>query len=99
MSNIIKWALLGAGAVLIIGLIMALPFVGFIDFQEFGNGLTDIVEVCGDFFISARGLINSFLTPFGRGLLTGLLIWLFGKWAITVSIKTVVWVYHFVFRG
>lgn len=99
MSNAIKWALLAAGAVLLIGLVMALPFVDFIDFGEFGIAITNIVNVAGNFFWSARGLINCFLLPFGRTVLSGILIWLFGKWAITISIKTVTWVYHFVFRG
>lgn len=99
MSNAVKWALLGAGAVLLIGLVMALPFVEFINFGEFGVAVSNIVSVAGDFFSSARGLINCFLLPFGRTVLSGLLIWLFGKWAIMISIKTVTWVYHFVFRG
>lgn len=99
MSNAVKWALLGAGAVLLIGLVMALPFVEFINFGEFGGAVSNIVSVCGGLFSSARGLINCFLLPFGRTVLSGLLIWLFGKWAIMISIKTVTWVYHFVFRG
>lgn len=99
MSNAVKWALLAAGAVLLIGLVMALPFVEFINFGEFGVAVSNIVSVAGDFFSSARGLINCFLLPFGRTVLSGLLIWLFGKWAIMISIKTVTWVYHFVFRG
>ncbi len=99
MSNAVKWALLAAGAVLLIGLVMALPFVEFINFGEFGVAISNIVEVAGDLFTSARGLVNCFLLPFGRTVLTGLLIWLFGKWAIMISIKTVTWVYHFIFRG
>lgn len=99
MSNAIKWALLAAGAVLLIGLVMALPFVEFVNFSEFGSAITNIVSVCGETFSSARGLINCFLLPFGRTMLTGLLMWLFGKWALMISIKTVTWVYHFVFRG
>ncbi len=99
MSNAVKWALLAAGAVLLIGLVMVLPFVEFINFGEFGAAISNIVSVVGGLFSSARGLINCFLLPFGRTVLSGLLIWLFGKWAITVSIKTVTWVYHFIFRG
>lgn len=99
MSNAVKWALLAAGAVLLIGLVMALPFVDFIDFGEFGVAINNIVTVAGDFLQSARGLVNCFLLPFGRTVLSGILIWLFGKWAISISIKTVTWVYHFVFRG
>ena len=99
MSNAIKWGLLSAGAVLLIGLVMALPFVDFINFGEFGGAISNIVSVAGGLFSSARGLINCFLLPFGRTVLSGLLIWLFGKWAITICFKTVTWVYHFVFRG
>lgn len=99
MSNAIKWALLTAGALMLIGLVMALPFVQFIDFGEFGTAVNNIVSVVGNLFSSARGLINSFLLPFGRTVLTGLLVWFFGKWAIMVSIKIATGIYHFVFRG
>ena len=99
MSNAVKWALLAAGAVLLIGLVMALPFVEFINFGEFGGAISNIVNVAGGLFSSARGLVNCFLLSFGRTVLSGLLIRLFGKWAIMISIKTVTWVYHFVFRG
>ena len=88
MSDLVKWGLLTAGLIALVGLIMALPFVGY-----------NIVDVAGGFFQSARGLINCFLLPFGRNLLSGILFWLFGKWAITVAIKIVAWVYHFIFRG
>lgn len=99
MSNIVKWALLAAGAVALIALIMVLPVSGFVDPTEFGNMVGRLAFLAGGFLRSARGLINCFLTPFGRTMLTGLLIWLFAKWAITLGIKIGVWVYHFVLRG
>ena len=99
MSDVVKWGLLTAGLIALIGLVMALPFVGFIDLGEFSAAINNIVSVAGTFFQDARGLINSFLLPFGRTLLSGIMVWLFGKWAITVAIKIVAWVYHFVFRG
>lgn len=99
MSDLVKWGLLTAGLIALVGLIMALPFVGFIDLGQFSAALGNIVTVVGGFFQSARGLINCFLLPFGRTLLSGIIIWLFGKWAITVAIKIVAWVYHFIFRG
>lgn len=98
MSDIVKWGLLVAGAVLIIGLIVALPFMDFIDVGQFGGLITQLVEIAGDGFVFGRGLINNFLTPFGRVALTGLLYWLFGKWAITIAIKLIIWVYHFIFK-
>ena len=99
MSDVVKWALLGAGVVLLIGLVAALPFVEFIDFGQFGSAVGNIIDICATMFMRARGLINCFLLPFGRTVLSGLLVWLFGKWAMMISIKTVAWVYHFVFRG
>lgn len=98
MSDAIKWGLLIAGAVIIIGLIVALPFVDFINVGQFGQLISRLVDLAGDGFIFGRGLLNNFLTPFGRAALTGLLFWFFGKWAITVAIKIVVWAYHFIFK-
>lgn len=99
MSDVVKWGLLAGGLVALMILIGALPFVQFIDLGQFGTAVNNIVSVAGDGFRSARGIINCFLLPFGRTVLSGLLIWLFGKWAITIGIKITAWVYHFVFRG
>lgn len=98
MGDAIKWGLLGTAIVVLIGLIVVLPFNNFINVGEFGATITTIVTVCGTAFQSARGLINSFLTPFGRTLVTGMLLWFFGKWAVMVAIKIVAWVYHFIFK-
>lgn len=99
MSDVIKWALLAAAAIALIALIVALPVAEYINPTEFGNMIGRLVSIVGDFFQDARGLINNFLTPFGRGALTGLLIWMFGKWAITLAIRIGAWIYHFIFRG
>ncbi len=99
MSDIVKWGLLTAGLIAIVALVMNLPFVEYADMGEFAAAINNIVSVCGEFFQDARGLINCFLLPFGRTLLSGIMVWLFGKWAITVAIKITAWVYHFIFRG
>lgn len=98
MSDVAKWALLVAAAVAIIALIVALPFVKYIDLGEFGYMLGELGTLCGGAFASARGLINCFLTPFGRTLLSGLLYYLFGKFIITIGIKVTAWAYHFIFK-
>lgn len=98
MSDAIKWALLVAGAVVIIGLIVALPFMDFMNVGEFADLIQGLVNIAGNGFVFARGLINNFLTPFGRTALTGLMVWLFGKWAIMIAIKISVWAYHFIFK-
>lgn len=98
MSDVAKWALLVAGALILIGLIMALPFVEFINLGEFSAAISNVVNIAGNAFQFGRGLINNFLLPFGRTVVTGLMYWLIGKWAITIAIKITAWVYHFIFK-
>lgn len=98
MSDIAKWGLLVAGAVALIALIVALPFVEFINVGEFTSAINTIVEVCSDGFLFGRGLLNNFLSPFGRGLVTGILLYLFGKFFIGITIKITSWIYHFIFK-
>lgn len=98
MSDAIKWALLIAGAVIIVGLIVSLPFMEFMNVGEFANLISGLVDIAGSSFAFARGLLNNFLTPFGRTALTGLLFWMFGKFAIMITIKITVWAYHFIFK-
>lgn len=98
MSDVAKWTLLVAGAVVLIGLVVALPFVEFIDLGQFTDILASITEIAGDAFCFGRGLINLFLLPFGRKVLSGLMVWFVAKWAILSSIKIGTWIYHFVFK-
>lgn len=98
MSDAVKWALLVAGAVALIALIMSLPFVGFINVDNFSEGLLTLTTYAGNAFYTARCLINNFLSPTGRVILSGLLFWFFGKWAITITIKITAWIYHFIFK-
>ena len=98
MSDIAKWALLVAGALALIALIVALPFVEFINIDEFTAAIGNVVSIAGNAFQFGRGLINLFLLPFGRTVATGLMFWLIGKWAITITIKIGAWIYHFIFK-
>ena len=98
MSDVAKWALLVAGALVLLGLVLSLPFVEYINLEQLTKILATITEIAGDSFRFARGLVNLFLLPFGRKILTGLIVWLVGKWAILMTIKTGAWVYHFIFK-
>lgn len=98
MGDVVKWGLLVAGAVVLIGLVLALPFVDFIDLGQFGDALANVVSIAGGAFEFARGLLNNFVLPFGRTVITGLMYWLLGKWAITITIKIGAWIYHFIFK-
>lgn len=98
MSDIAKWALLVVGAVALIGLIVALPFVKFIDVGQLASAVNNIVTIAGDAFRFGRGLVNLFLLPFGRKIVTGLMIWLIGKRVIPLAIKIGAWVRHYIFK-
>lgn len=98
MSDVAKWTLLVAGAVVLIGLVVALPFVEFIDLGQFTEILARITEIAGEAFRFGRGLINLFLLPFGREVLSVLMEWFVAKWAILGTIKIGTWIYHFIFK-
>lgn len=98
MSDIAKWGLLVAGAVALIALIIAMPFMDFINFGELGNNISTLLFFVGDAFTFGRRLINVFLTPFGRSIVTGLMIYWLAKPFIGMGIKMTAWIYHFVFK-
>lgn len=98
MSDIAKWALLIAGAVALIALVLALPFMDFLDTGELSSAIGDIVSVAGGAFGTVRGLLNNLLSPFGRTCLSGLLVYFFTKWIVTAGIKVTTWIYHFIFK-
>ena len=98
MSDIVKWGLLVAGALAALGIVLALPFVEFIDAAQLTAAVANIATIAGDAFRFGRGLINCFLTPFGRSLLTGVMVWLIGKRVALVSIKVGTWIKHYIFK-
>lgn len=99
MSNIVKWGLLAAAVVAMIALIVVLPFNDYINVSEFTSAVNGVVTLCGSYFKFGRGLLNNFLSPFGRACVSGLLAYFFGKFFITIAIKIVAWIQHFIFRG
>ncbi len=99
MSNAVKWALLAAGLIALIALIMALPFVGLIDYGELANSVSAVTSAAGNALYAGRCIVNNFLSPTGRTIFSGLLMYLCCKWAVTIAVKIAAWVYHFIFRG
>lgn len=99
MSDIAKWALLGASALLIIGLLVALPFMEGINIQELTSNINNIVSIASDYLVNAKGLINNFLTPVGRTIFCVVLYWIFGKWFLLGTIRITAYAYHYIFRG
>lgn len=98
MSDIVKWGLLVTGAVIVIGLIVAMPLTEYIDIPVFTSAITVIVNICGDGFRFARGAINNLLSPWARSAVTGLAVYIIGKRFLTLSLKIIIWIYHFIFK-
>lgn len=99
MSDIIKWALLVAGVVIILALIFALPIASGMDLGAFTEGITNIVGILGGYLKTARGFLNNLVLPtIGPPILTACIAWTFTKFFATQAIKIITWVYHFIFK-
>lgn len=97
MSNIVKWGLLGAGLIAIIALVGSLGLTDGLN--QLGGLFNQFVSLSGVYLQKGRGLINNFLTPFGRTLLSGLIGYIFFKWVYIMGAKILATIYHFIFRG
>lgn len=98
MSDIAKWALLVAGMIAIIALIVALPIFDIINIDELTNTVSSIATICSNALQSARGLINYFLTPVGRNILTVVIGYEFAKFAYKWGIKILAYAYKWIFK-
>lgn len=98
MSDVAKWAMLVVGFVAIVGLILTMPFIYYIDADIFGEAITTVINIAGDSFVFARGLINNFFSLWARGAISGLILYWIGKFVMTTSIKILIWAYHFIFK-
>lgn len=98
MGDVVKWGLLVAGIILLIAMVAELPFLEFMNLDELSGAVATVVSVCGGVFRFARGLINNFLTPFGRTAATGLIFWVICKPFIMQAIRYIVMVYHYIFK-
>lgn len=98
MGDVIKWGLLVAGIIVVIAMVAELPFLEFMNLDELTGAISSVVSICGDVFRFARGLINNFLTPFGRVAASGLIFWVICKPYILQGIRYLVMVYHYIFK-
>lgn len=98
MSDVAKWAILGALIVTLIIMILTLPFGQYLNVETLKQSFTVIVNYSSSYLYSARAIINIFLPPVGRQMLSGLMLYLFFSWVIKLSIKIIAWVTHFIFK-
>lgn len=98
MGDVVKWGLLVAGIILLISMVSALPFLEFMNLDELTGAISSVVSICGGAFQFARGLLNNFLSPFGRVSATGLIFWVVCKPFALQAIQYLVMVYHYIFK-
>ena len=98
MSDLAKWALLAAAAIVAIGLIMSLGITDAMNGAVFSAGIANIVSVAADGLKFGRGLVNNFVLPEAIPVVTAVISFSVLKWLVTLTIKISAWVYHFVFK-
>ena len=98
MGEVAKWAILAVAIVTIITMILGFPIMQHANVSVYAQAVTTIITYAGDAFIFARGLVNNLFSPWARSALSGLMLWLIGKWLFTYGLKIIVWAYHYIFR-
>lgn len=98
MGDVVKWGLLVVGILLLISMVAELPFLEFMNLDELTGAISSLVSICSDAFRFGRGVINLFFTEFGRGAVTGLIVWVIIKPFAMQGIQYLVMVYHYIFK-
>ena len=96
MSDLAKWALLVAGAILAVTMVLAVAGDPFNYLDQMGEIIAGFALVAEPYLRFGRGLINNFfLSP---SLVTGVLWWVLVKWFVKLSVRILAWVYHYIFK-
>lgn len=98
MSDVAKWALLVAGFVIILALILALPIASFTNGETVAALFGELVAILSPYILKGRAFINIFLTPFGRTLFSAVIGYMFIRYFITWPIKLITSVYQWIFK-
>lgn len=94
MSQAVKYALLGAALVTVFSLFVALiAFVPIGDITSgFASSVASVMSIAGNFFRTARGIVNHFFDP----AIVSFFLWLlvispFSKWGMRLFIMVYRW--------
>lgn len=98
MADIAKWAILVAGLVAIIALIVALPVFDILNIEILTTSISNVASIAGAALTSARGLINFFVLPQAIPLVTILIGYMIGRPFVLWSIKILTMAYHWIFK-
>lgn len=98
MSDLAKWALLVAGLIAIIALIVALPIFSALNVDELTSAVSGIVTAASGAFQAARGIINCFFTPVGRTILSVVINYKLLRFAYKWGVQVVAMAYRWIFK-
>lgn len=98
MADIAKWAILVAGLVAIIALIVALPIFELLDIAVLTSAIGNIANLAGAALTSARGLLNYFVLPAAIPLVTVVIGYVILRPFLLWSIKILTMAYHWIFK-
>lgn len=103
MSEIAKWGLLVAGAVVILGMIFGLvagEIPGGLDtlVETLARLVMQLVGVIREGLYFGRGFVNLFTFPGYEWLVSLVITYLIGRWFFQLSSKIVIWIYHYIFK-
>lgn len=98
MTDLAKWALLLAGLVAIVALIVALPIFDIINVDELTAAISGIATLTSQALIAARGIVNCFLTPVGRTILSVVIGYMILRFLYRWGVQLVSLAYKWIFK-
>jgi hypothetical protein len=98
VSDVVKWALLVAGALIVIAAIV-IPLSGAIDLSALSTALGNLTTQLSSYLYFGRCLLNNFLLPAARPLASVVIVFEFTKWFVLLGVRIVSAIYHWIFKG
>ena len=98
MSDVVKWALLVAGALVVIAAIV-IPLSGAIDLSALTTSLNSLLQIMSPYIRFGRCLFNNLLLPVGRPIASVVIVFEFTKWFVLLGVRIVSAIYHWIFKG
>lgn len=98
MSDIAKWALLAAGMVALIALILAIPLFDGIDLTAITSTINQFTALITPYISFARGLINYLVLPQAIPIINVILIYILTKPFVIGAIHLTRGIYSWIFK-
>ena len=98
MADIAKWAILVAGLIAIVAIIVSLPIFDVLNIDELTAAISGIATIAADGLKNARAIINCFFTPVGRTLLTIVIGFKMFDFLYKWGFRVVFYAYNWIFK-